>query len=232
MSKQLFFSHTWKQDNLGRETHKRVYELARNMRKYGWTTWFDEDDMAGNIDAAMASGIDNADVIIVCLTEMYCKKVNETARDPRKRDNCLKEWTYSNIRDKLIIPVIMEPCLYNMKQWPAGVVLLYLGSTLYIDATQDNLDSAIVAINKTLLTYNLYPFHGLEKSFKISSNVVNTLTNKVNNTDDLNCPSTVSLINGKNILLPKKRTTWHYSRRPVHREAPKLLKSTYFKPKI
>ena len=70
--------------------------------------------MGGNIDAAMADGIDNSEVIIVCLTEMYFKKVNETAKDPRQRDNCLKEWTYSNTRNKLIIPVIMEPCLYNI----------------------------------------------------------------------------------------------------------------------
>ena len=74
--KQLFFSHTWKRDKLDRDTHTRVYELARNLRKYGWTTWFDEEDMGGNIDAAMANGIDNADVILVCLTEEYCKKVN------------------------------------------------------------------------------------------------------------------------------------------------------------
>ena len=73
-NKQLFFSHTWKKDNLGRDNHERVYELARNMRKYGWSTWFDEDDMGGNIDAAMASGIDDSEVVIICLTEMYCKK--------------------------------------------------------------------------------------------------------------------------------------------------------------
>ena len=40
--KQLFFSHTWKNDNKDRKTHQRVYELARNLRKYGWTTWVDE----------------------------------------------------------------------------------------------------------------------------------------------------------------------------------------------
>ena len=151
--KQLFFSHTWKRDKQDRDNHQRVYELARNLRKYGWTTWFDEEDMGGNIDAAMANGIDNADVILVCLTEEYCKKVNETAKDPRKRDNCLKEWTYSNIQGKLMIPVIMESCLYNVSNWPPGVVSLYFGSTLYLDATSDNLENAIISINKTSVSY-------------------------------------------------------------------------------
>ena len=105
----------------------------------------------------MASGIDNAEVIIVCLTESYCLKVNETAKDPRRRDNCLKEWTYANARNKLMIPVVMEPCLSSINDWPPGVVSLYFGSTLYINATNDNLNSAVISINKLLEQYKLNP---------------------------------------------------------------------------
>ena len=181
-NKQLFFSHTWKSDNLGRDNHARVCELARQLKKRGWGTWIDEEDMGGNIDAAMAAGIDGADVIIVCLTEMYCKKVNETAKDPRKRDNCLKEWTYANSRDKLMIPVIMEPCLYNISNWPPGVVTLYLGSTLYIDATSDDLDKAVIYINKTLLTYKLRPHNDIDIEFKRKNKFIGKLKNKVYNT--------------------------------------------------
>ena len=47
--KQLFFSHTWRPDKLGRDTHQRVTSLVRNMQKLGWTTWLDEDDIMGNI---------------------------------------------------------------------------------------------------------------------------------------------------------------------------------------
>ena len=28
--------------------------MARKIRQYGWSTWIDQDDMKGNIDAAMA----------------------------------------------------------------------------------------------------------------------------------------------------------------------------------
>jgi len=170
-TKQLFFSHTWKADKLGRDTHKRVYELARLMERCGWSIWIDEENMKGNIDAAMASGIDGADAVIVCLTENYCKKVNETARNPRKRDNCLKEWTYANIRNKLMIPIVMEPELLSMNNWPAGIVSLHFGSTLYVNASMDCLHRPTFDLIKQLDQHHLQPnipmhssnYLGLEK---------------------------------------------------------------------
>lgn len=172
--KQLFFSHTWRPDNLGRNTHERVYELVKSIRNYGWTTWFDEENMYGNIDAAMTEGIDNAEVVIICLTETYIKKINESAKDPRRRDNCLKEWTYTNSRNKLMIPLIMEPCLLNISDWPASIVTLYLGSTLYIDASKDNFCDVIENLNKTLYYNNIYPYN---KSLEILSHINNNNDN-------------------------------------------------------
>ena len=164
-NKQLFFSHTWRPDNLGRNTHLRVFELVKKLRDCGWKTWFDEEDMKGNIDAAMADGIDNADVVLVCLTETYCKKVNETAKNLRTRDNCLKEWTYANARNKLMIPIVMEPYLLNPINWPAGIVSLYLGSTLYLDASKDDLEESVIFINKYLLKQGLQPNNNIKKIF-------------------------------------------------------------------
>ena len=164
-NKQLFFSHTWRPDSLGRNTHHRVFELVKKLRDCGWKTWFDEEDMKGNIDAAMAEGIDNADVVLVCLTETYCKKVNETAKNLRSRDNCLKEWTYANARNKLMIPIVMEPYLLDPTNWPAGIVSLYLGSTLYLDASKDDLDESVIFINKYLLKQGLQPNNNIKKIF-------------------------------------------------------------------
>jgi len=155
--KQLFFSHTWKLDKLNRNTHYRVATLVRGLQKLGWGTWFDQDDMLGNIDAAMARGIDNCECVIVCITEQYCHKVNNAAYNPKTRDNCHKEWNYANNRDKLMIPVIMEPDLLNTTSWPPGVVPLHLSSTLYIDASSNDLWKAILALNKMLLNYKLVP---------------------------------------------------------------------------
>ena len=171
MKKQIFLSHTWQKDKLCRDNHLRVYELAEKLYKIGWSCWVDEDNIFGNIDAAMAKGIDDADVILICLTEEYFKKVNETANDPRRRDNCLKEWTYANARNKLIIPVIMEPDLLNLSDWPPGIVTLYFGSTLYINASKNDFVDTIININKILLKYNLRP-----------NNIKNTNTNNIKNT--------------------------------------------------
>lgn len=154
---QIFFSHTWQNDKLNRNNHSRVYELAKKIRNCGWSIWIDEEKMIGNIDAAMANGIDNAEVVIICLTEAYFKKINESANNPRKRDNCLKEWTYTNTRNKLIIPVVMEPFLLNINNWPAGIISLQLGSTLFINGALDNLNNCVIQINDLLLRYGLLP---------------------------------------------------------------------------
>mgnify|MGYP001418125986 CR=1 FL=1 len=157
IKKQLFLSHTWNIDNLNRNNHNRVIELSKKLNNCGWSTWIDEENIIGNIDAAMADGIDKSEAMIICLTESYLLKVNESAKDPRIRDNCLKEWTYGNARNKLMIPVIMEPSLLNVKNWPPGIVSLYFGTTLYIDASKDNLNNAVIHIHEILQKYNLNP---------------------------------------------------------------------------
>ena len=157
LAKQILFSHTWRMDKMNRDTHQRVLLLVRGLQKLGWGTWIDEDDMLGNIDAAMAKGIDNCECVLVCITEEYCKKVNNAANNLYIRDNCHKEWNYSHIRDKLMIPVIMEEHLLNITKWPAGVVPLHLASLLYINASNNELDSAIVEIHKRLLRHKLSP---------------------------------------------------------------------------
>ena len=161
---QLFFSHTWRPDKLGRNNHDRVKELVHKIHKLGWSTWFDEYNMVGNIDASMAAGIDNCECVIVCLTESYCLKINETARNPRKRDNCHKEWNYACNRDKLMIPIIMESHMLDTAKWPAGVVPLHLGSTLYLNAsTDDVMDKCMDELHKMLIHYSLEPTKAAKK---------------------------------------------------------------------
>ena len=154
---QLFFSHTWHNDNLGRNTHERVINIAKNLKLKGWNIWIDEENMKNNIDAAMADGIEKSDVVLIFLTEMYIKKVNNTAKDPRLRDNCLKEWTYANALNKLIIPIVFEPILLNVTNWPTGIIQLYLGSTLYIDCINNNSELCANQIHDYLIKLQLKP---------------------------------------------------------------------------
>tara|TARA_B100001175_G_C19017816_1_gene406593 strand:- start:62 stop:310 length:249 start_codon:yes stop_codon:yes gene_type:complete len=69
---------------------------------------------------------------LVFLTEKYILKINESAKNPRTRDYCLKEWTYANHLNKLIIPIVFEPKLLNMDNWPQGIVSLQLSSSFFL----------------------------------------------------------------------------------------------------
>ena len=155
---QLFFSHTWHKDNMGRNTHDRVVNIAKSLKSKGWNIWIDEENMKNNIDAAMAEGIENSDVVLVFLTEMYIKKVNNAAKNPRLRDNCLKEWTYANVLNKLIIPIVFEPSLLNIMNWPSGIIQLYLGSTLYIDCIYNDSKLCAFKIHEYLIKLKLKPY--------------------------------------------------------------------------
>ena len=53
-----------------------------------------------------------------------------------------------------MIPVVMEPKLLSMNNWPPGVVSLYFGSTLYINGT-NNLNTTVIVINKLLEQYRI-----------------------------------------------------------------------------
>lgn len=168
--KQLFFSHDWQIDEYGRDNHKRVYSIVKLIQKTGYTTWFDEEDMTGNIDAAMADGIENAEAVVICITENYCKKINNSSRNLKMRDNCLKEWNYANSRNKLFIPLIMEEKMLNINNWPPGVVSMYISSLLYIKATDDNINNTVINLEKILEGYGI---------FKINKNyLVNRLPNQ------------------------------------------------------
>ena len=175
--KQLFFSHTWKNDKLNRNNHLRVKKLSELMGKLGWTIWLDENEMIGNIDACMANGIDNSICVILCITEEYCNKINNSARDPRNSDNCLKEWDYTHNRNKLTIPIIMEPHMLNASKWSNGVVSMYLGAILYLDASNDkNITSCANLLHTMLLKYGLKPrIRYLKKCRRILSSSSNSL---------------------------------------------------------
>lgn len=150
MSK-IFFSHAWTKDKLGRNTHYRVLELYNNLKNIGWNIWIDENEIKSNIDADITQGINSSDVIIVFLTDGYIKKVNENANNPYSRDNCLKEWTYMNFCKKFIIPIVFEPYLLNFDNWNSGIISLYIGSTLYLDCTSNNLNENTQKIHNHLI---------------------------------------------------------------------------------
>ena len=50
----VFLPITWGRDESGRSNHYRVSFINQELRKCGYKTWFDEDEMAGNIAERMS----------------------------------------------------------------------------------------------------------------------------------------------------------------------------------
>lgn len=97
----------------------------------------DSNDMFNNIDGCMAQGVNEADVVLICLTKKYTEKVNSAALHCNSNDNCLKEWNSCFALQKAVLPVIMEPFMLRVSNWPWGVVPMRLAMHLYIDASDD-----------------------------------------------------------------------------------------------
>ena len=135
--KDIFISHAWKKDLLGRDNHKRCKKLCDKLKNFGYNTWFDEYDMGRDIDNSIMNAIDNCKVFIVCLTEEYCNKINNAVKYNKINDNCYKEWNYAVNRNKIIIPVIMEPDVLNTFK-NGGILSMYLSSIIYINMSVDN----------------------------------------------------------------------------------------------
>ena len=126
---KIFLSHAWGKDDHNRDNHLRVYQLNNLLKRRKCLTWFDETDLEGGIVQSMTSGIDWADLVIVCITRSYINKCKKQGND-----NCKLEFEYSiNRKSALrIIPLVMEDSCKNQSTWE-GPVGACCGQLLYID---------------------------------------------------------------------------------------------------
>jgi hypothetical protein len=131
-----FISHNWGQDN---KNHKAVSVINEAIRKRGFTTWFDENEIDGNIRFKMAEGIDNTSCIVVFITKEYRDKVNGVDM----KDNCKYEFTYAmnQLGSQNMIPVIMQSDMKDTHKWK-GELGAALGSMLFIDLSQENISES------------------------------------------------------------------------------------------
>ena len=138
MHKDIFISHTWQKDKKGRNNHNRCMKLANELKKNGYSIWFDHYDMGRDVDNSITQAIDNCKVFIVCLTTAYCLKVSNAVKSNKINDNCFKEWNYAVYRNKIILPVIMEEDMLESYTKNNGIINMYLNSLIYFDITTDN----------------------------------------------------------------------------------------------
>lgn len=194
--KDIFISHAWGNDTLGRDNHKRCKIIADNLIEKGYTVWFDSYDLYGNIDSTIMKGINNCKVVIICLTKKYCDKINNAVINRLPNDNCYKEWNYSLFKQKIIIPIIMEPCMHEIYLKNDGIIPMYLNSMMYIDFSE-NIEDDITMLYKNLKINSVYNFD--EKIFY--SGVSNSFTNFIQTLTGVSIkslsPRTINLLNKK-----------------------------------
>ena len=120
---KLFASHNWGKDAA---THARVKAVVSSLKERGFSVWFDETHMKGNILDAMCKGIDGCDAVLVFVTAEYMQKV-EAGDD---HDNVRREFMYAVNGNKLLIPIRFDSKLPSQWSGPLGMVL---GSHMYTD---------------------------------------------------------------------------------------------------
>ena len=130
-----FLSHTWLEDEEGRENHERVRRLCHFLSNCGLRIWFDSERMQGDVVDAMCDGIDNTCVFIACITNKYNEKVGST----NENDNCRKEFKYASGRlsASQMLPVVMEKVMLDQKKWKRSL-FMDLGSKIYCKLTDDH----------------------------------------------------------------------------------------------
>ena len=73
-----FLTHDWGKDELGRDNHQRVVDIARRLTAAGLRVWLDQDYMVGDVVAQMIDGINKSDCVVVFVTRRYHDKVHPT----------------------------------------------------------------------------------------------------------------------------------------------------------
>eukprot|EP01036_Dinobryon_divergens_P029874 gene29874-39041_t len=128
----VFLTHDW---GVGQFNHKRVSKINAALKQRGITTWFDDEQMEGDIKMKMTSGIDQSRVVVTFITSRYMRKVAGSNAE----DNCRLEFGYACRRKTgaRMLPVVMEPEMRDTSQWD-GQVGLVLGGSLYVDISDDN----------------------------------------------------------------------------------------------
>ena len=128
-----FLSHNWGEQN---KNHHFVKRVNLELQKRGLKTWFDENQMDGNIRFRMAEGIDNTKCVVVFITKEYRDKVNGIDMT----DNCKYEFSYAmnQLGSQNMIPVVLEAEMRDTKKWK-GELGAALGSMMYVDLSQASL---------------------------------------------------------------------------------------------
>lgn len=97
-----------------------VYQICQTLRQAGYRIWLDIDDLHGSSLESMGRAVEQASLIILCMTEKY-----------KTSPNCQSEAEYAHRLDKPLLPILLQS-----KYRPDGWLGLLLGTRFYVDFTK------------------------------------------------------------------------------------------------
>jgi hypothetical protein len=146
----VFLSHNWGTNSDGVDNHNKISLLNSYLHSKGIVSWFDQQDIGGDVPLSISHGIDNSTLFIACLTTQYVAKVCGDNCD----DFCQQEFRYARKRrgGTKMIPIVMEHSVRNQNTW-TGPVGMCLGDHLYWDMTADPMKNETVFIQQMEAIY-------------------------------------------------------------------------------
>jgi len=131
----VYITHDGGADGAGRRSHERVAKINEYLRGRGLVTWCDAESVEGDVIDKVCSGIDDTDVVLVCISQAYLDKVGGKHG---ALDTCKKEFEYAE-RTKgaeKLVPVVTDGAVRNPRDWRGGVGMV-LGSRSFKDLSMD-----------------------------------------------------------------------------------------------
>ena len=117
------------------DSQEVLIEVKNRLQASGYRVWMDLEQMGGSTLEAMAKAVENASVVLVCVSHQY-----------KESPNCRSEAEYAYQLRKDIIPLMMQQ---NYK--PDGWLGMIVGTKLWIDLRNSfNVEAAIGKLKKEL----------------------------------------------------------------------------------
>ena len=132
---RVYLSHTWAKDTLGRDTHARIHTLHNALVCSAKVdSWFDTEQMNGDVTHTMCNGIDGCDIVIVCVTRAFIDKCEQVGNS-----NCKLELHYAYERKGAarLLPLVLEADCLDTRTWN-GPLGMYLNKRFYLSCTTDD----------------------------------------------------------------------------------------------
>jgi hypothetical protein len=150
----VFLSHNWGTDEENRDNHQRVSRINSMLKDKGIKTWFDEEQIEGNIRDTMATAIVHSKLILIFITKRYNDKIERKDIS----DNCYYEFNFATKeKSNHIDAVVMEKKMRNTCDWCIRL-RAELGNLLFTDLSEDlDIESKCGALaNKIISTVAMY----------------------------------------------------------------------------